>query len=89
MYSTTADPDHDGAGRGTCPMRRRQFPCSSGVQEDPNRRPHEARSTGTEPDDSVRHVLGYLRGVEGEREPELLRLEIARHPQPLSQMLRP
>ena len=59
-----------------------------GVQEDPNRRPHEARSTGTEPDDSVRHVLGYLRGVEGEREPELLRLEIARHPQPLSQMLR-
>ena len=33
-------------------------------------------------------VLGYLRGVEGEREPELLRLEIARHPQPLSQMLR-
>ena len=58
------------------------------VQEDPNGRPNETRSTGAEPDDSVRHVPRYLRGVEGEREPELLRLEIARHPQPLSQMLR-
>ena len=59
-----------------------------GVQEDPNGRPHETRSTGAEPDDSVRHVPRHLGGVEGERELELLRLEIARHPQPLSQMLR-
>ena len=59
-----------------------------GDQEDPDGRPHETRSTGAEPDDSVRHVPRYLRGVEGEREPELLRLEVARHPQPLSQMLR-
>ena len=51
-----------------------------GVQEDPNGRPHETRSTGAEADDSVRHVPRYLRGVEGERELELLRLEIARHP---------
>ena len=59
-----------------------------GVEEDPNCRPHEAASTRAESDDSVRDVLRYLRGIEGEREPELLRLEVARHPQPLSQMLR-
>ena len=59
-----------------------------GVEEDPNCRPHEAASTRAESDDSVRDVLRYLRGIEGEREPEFLRLEVARHPQPLSQMLR-
>ena len=59
-----------------------------GVQEDPHGRPHEARAAGTEADDSVRHILRYLRGVEGEREPEPLLLEILGHPQPLPQMLR-
>ena len=59
-----------------------------GVQEDPHGRPHEARATGTAADDSVRHILRYLRGVEGEREPKPLLLEIVGHPQPLPQMLR-
>ena len=36
-----------------------------GVEEDPYGRPHEARATGAEADDSVRHILRYLRGVEG------------------------
>ena len=58
-----------------------------GVQEDPNGCPHEARSTGAEADDSGRHILRYLRGVEGERKTEPLLPEIVGHPQPLPQML--
>ena len=59
-----------------------------GVEEDPNCRHTKRHRLALSPDDSVLDVLRYLRGIEGEREPEFLRLEVARHPQPLSQMLR-
>ncbi len=58
-----------------------------GVQKDPNGRPDEARSTGAELDDSVRHILLDLRGREGEWESEPLLAEIVGHPKPLPQML--
>ena len=69
-------------------MRRRQRLCSSASRKirtaAHTKRLRLALSSTT----SVRHAPRYLRGIEGEREPEPLRLEVARHPQPLSQMLR-
>ena len=88
MYSSRTDPNHTGTGSGARPVRRRQYPWSSASRK--IRTAARTKRVRLAPSPTTRSVTyrATSGASGGERELEPLRLEIARHPQPLSQMLR-